>query len=148
MSDVWDIGFDLSGPPEIRVEPGDYTAGVIDAEVVPLFKESLRLVLHLRLLECEDEGIVLKFIAELPSTAKGKDKTKRLLKLDVGAHSRFARAWTIANGGPPKRADRMKIGVFRDGVFRIRVRDVKVNRHQRALARPYSIVDDILGRLE
>ena len=40
----------------------------------------------------------------------------------------------------------MKIAVFRNGVFRIRARDVITNRHHRALAKPYSIVDDILER--
>jgi hypothetical protein len=70
------------------------------------------------------------------------------LKQDISASSRFARAWVIANGGPPARSDRMKIGVFQNGVFRIRVRDVIKNRHQRLLARPYSIVDQILERLE
>jgi hypothetical protein len=148
VSDVWDIGFDLNGPAESRVNPDDYTARVIDADVKKLF-DSMRLVLLFELIECPEVGTVLRFIAELPTSASGKGRHKRIaLKLDVGPHSRYARAWAVANGGPPARFDRMKIGVFRDGVFRVRVRDVATDRRQRKLARPYSIVDEILERLE
>ena len=101
MSDVWDIGFDLSGPAECRVEPNDYTARVVDADVVKLF-DSMRLVLVLELIECKEAGTRVRFIAELPSQAQGQGRNKRLgLKADVGAHSRYARAWYIANDGPP-----------------------------------------------
>ena len=111
--------------------PNDYTARVVDADVKKLF-DSMRLVLSFELMECEQAGTVLRFIAELPTMVNGKGKRKRLaLKLDIGPHSRYARAWRLANGGPPLRADRMKVAVFRDGVFRIRVRDVKADRLQR-----------------
>ena len=148
MSDVWDIGFDLNGPPESWVPPGDYTARVVDADVKKLF-DSMRLVLSFELMECGQAGTVLRFIAELPTAVNGKGRRKRLaLKLDIGPHSRYARAWRLANGAPPPRADRMKIAVFRDGVFRVRVRDVKADRLQRNLAQPYSLVDCLLERLE
>jgi hypothetical protein len=142
VSDVWDVGFDLSGPAEVRVKAQEYTARVTDASIQELFKTK-RLVLLFEPMECPEAGTVLKFICEIPGSTKGKR-----LPQDVGVSSRYARAWIVANGGPPRRTDPMTVGVFRDGVFRIRVRDVEKGRLQHDLARPYSIVETILKRLE
>ena len=92
-----------------------------------------RLVLTFEIVNSMAAGTRLRFICELPTRAR--------------AHSKFRRAWEVANGGPARRRDRMSLAVFRNRLFRVDVQDVKENRRQRKLARPYSKIENILERL-
>jgi hypothetical protein len=67
-----------------------------------------------------------------------------------GSKSVYYRAWVVANRGrPPLRGQEMSFEVFRNGLFRIRVRTVKTDRRQRPLppCLRYSVVDALLERL-
>jgi hypothetical protein len=77
----------------------------------------------------------LQFICELPKNNK------------VSARSKFMRAWEVANGGPAKRRDRLKLNVFRGRMFVIDVGDVDRDRNQVKLAKPYSVVRALVERI-
>jgi len=78
-------------------------------------------------------GTRLEFVCELPQK--------------VGGKSKFVRAWEVANGGPAKRRDRLKLNVFRSRMFVIDVGDVDRDRRQVKLPRPYSVVRAIVERI-
>ena len=88
-------------------------------------------MLTFEILQCQYAGVRLEFYAEVRT----------------GKHSRFREAWTIANGAPAQRRDRMALRVFQNRLFLVRTRTVKTNRSQRQRANPYSVIDSILERL-
>ncbi|PYV74385.1 MAG: hypothetical protein DMG96_20355 [Acidobacteria bacterium] len=49
-------------------------------------------------------------------------------KPEIGRRSKYYAAWVEANGGPPKRKDRLPPKVFRGKAFLLRIRDV-IKRH-------------------
>lgn len=59
---------------------------------------------------------------------------------------KFWRVWVLAHGARPKRSDRMSTAVFKNKVFRGRLRTVRTNAKQLALtpAQQYSVVDELL----
>jgi hypothetical protein len=62
------------------------------------------------------------------------------------ASYKFWQAWVLAAGRRPMRADRMSVAVFRNKVFRARMRKVLKTAKQtdRTPAQQYSVVDDLL----
>jgi hypothetical protein len=132
-SECWDRVVDFHGDVEVRIPPEEYEARVVKAQELQLFG-SRRLVLTFEIRMSTYAGTRLKFICAFPRKAKG-------------GSSKFVRAWTVANGKPPRRKDRLAISIFKDKLFLVRVRDVTTDRHQKKLANPYSIVDAIVGRL-
>ncbi len=62
------------------------------------------------------------------------------------ASSKYWRTWVLANGNRPSRWDRLSPAVFKDKVFRVRMRKVVKNAKQIALtpAQQYSVVDELL----
>lgn len=66
-----------------------------------------------------------------------------------GPSHKFAQAWILANGERPKRRDRMSTKVFRDKVFRARMRAVTkdANQRDRTPAQQYSVVDELLEQV-
>ena len=67
-----------------------------------------------------------------------------------GPSHKFAQAWILANGTRPKRRDRMSTKVFRDKVFRARMRTVTkdANQRDRTSAQQYSVVDELLEQVD
>jgi hypothetical protein len=126
---AWDVVIEADDDSAPRLEPNAYLARVVHGTTKMLFK-TRRLVLTFEILQSKYTGARLDFICELRTTK----------------HSKFMRTWEIANGGPAKRRDRLSLNVFRNRLFRVSVRDVIKDRHQRTLARPYSIIDSILER--
>ena len=62
-------------------------------------------------------GVVLKFYA--PICAEGEKK--------VNHRKKYSRAWCLANGGKPKRGDRMSTKVFKGILFTAKVGTVQSN---------------------
>ena len=62
------------------------------------------------------------------------------------ASYKFWQAWVLAAGRRPMRADRMSTAVFRNKVFRVRMRKVLKTSKQtdRTPAQQYSVVDELL----
>jgi hypothetical protein len=65
------------------------------------------------------------------------------------ASSKYTRAWIVAAGRKPERADRLTTKVFEGKRFRVRVRVVEHDRHRHPLSpeQRYSVIDDVLERL-
>ena len=63
-----------------------------------------------------------------------------------GPSSKFWMAWVLAAGRRPKRVDRMSTAIFRNKVFRARMRKVLKTSKQidRTPAQQYSVVDELL----
>jgi hypothetical protein len=77
-------------------------------------KESRRFVLTFELInKPEVAGTRLQFVCELRHRVGGKGK--------------FMRAWEVANGGPAKRRDRLKLNVFRNRMFVVEVGNVNLD---------------------
>ena len=68
------------------------------------------------------------------------------LKGKWGPSSKFWLTWVLAAGRRPKRADRMSTAVFKNKIFRVRMRKVLKTSKQidRTTAQQYSVVDDLL----
>jgi hypothetical protein len=69
-------------------------------------------------------------------------------KPKAGRHSMYARAWTIANGGPPRRRQTMSARVFKGKVFQVKVGDV-IGNYRGGAHHPseqYSVVREIVAR--
>ncbi len=62
----------------------------------------------------------------------------------ISPSSKYARAWCVANDGPPDRKQHLIPKVFVGKVFYARVRSVTHDRRKKPLAHPYSIIDDIV----
>jgi hypothetical protein len=62
------------------------------------------------------------------------------------ASYKFWEAWVLAAGKRPTRTDRMSTAIFRNKVFRARMRMVrkKANQTDRTPAQRYSVVDELL----
>ncbi len=62
------------------------------------------------------------------------------------ASCKFWQAWVLAAGRRPTRADRMSTSVFRNKVFRVRMRKVLKTAKQtdRTPAQQYSVIDELL----
>jgi hypothetical protein len=62
------------------------------------------------------------------------------------AACKFWQAWVLATGQRPMRADRMSTSVFRNKVFRARMRTVRktATQAERTPAQRYSVVDELL----
>jgi hypothetical protein len=46
-------------------------------------------------------------------------------KPNFGRGSRYRRDWSMVNGGPPKKRQRLSIRIFRDEIFEVRIGDTK-----------------------
>lgn len=59
---------------------------------------------------------------------------------------KFWRAFVLANGKRPARRDRLSTGVFKNKVFRVKMRRVTRDSRQQALtaAQQYSVIDNLL----
>jgi hypothetical protein len=129
---VWDDAVDPKGESATRIPPGPYQARVIEAKRHYLHKHP-KLILTVEIVQHQLAGERLQFYCAYPK--------------NPGKHSAFIRAWEVANGESYRRRDRVSLRVFKQRLFRILVRDVTTDRHQRPLARPYSVVDRFLERL-
>jgi len=63
-----------------------------------------------------------------------------------GPSSKFWGAWVLAAGKRPRRRDRMSVSVFRQKLFRARIRKVITTSKQirRTPAQQYSVIDELL----
>jgi len=63
-----------------------------------------------------------------------------------GSASKFWLAWVLSAGRRPNRADRMSTAIFKNKVFRVRMRKVLKTAKQidRTPAQQYSVVDELL----
>src|SRR5262249_40541671 len=133
---AWDGQFDVEAKEDSApwLEPGLYDAIVIRGNVRTYKwsdkQETRRLVLQFEIVNHRTAGTKLEFICALPRK--------------VGGKSKFMRAWEVANGGPAKRRDRLKLSVFRHRMFQIEVGDVELDRARVKLTRRYSIVKRLL----
>jgi hypothetical protein len=99
--------------------------------------------------------VSLKFriVAIEPPSEPGGDEIYCLMNAGcgptprAGRRSHYWRYWTIANGGPPHRRQRMTSKVFLRRLFEIRVGTVESDFLQRPQIAEYSIVREILRRL-
>ena len=136
-----DVSARFDAPP--LIPPGDqYTARAARAQIRPSWGGGARLHIDFELHSGDYDGKVIAFICTLP-----KRRARRWAE-GVVPSSRFYRAWVVAAGAPPRRRDRMGLDVFKNRLFRIRVRTVTKDRAGAALpiAAQYSIVDSLLER--
>src|SRR5262245_23995042 len=105
---------------------------VVEARTPILFR-ARRLRLILEIVQHPLAGTRLAFYCAMPQR--------------LTPHSKFYRSWSLANGGPPRRGDRLALRVFKDRLFLGQVVDVTRDRHQRKLARPYSVVVALVERM-
>ncbi len=141
--------------PPPKLKPGEYTARVVHVLVYDRFFKVAkttatidRLILTFRIVHGEHAGTEIPFYAPLPKSG-GKIGGKRSSGRHVPSKSRFWRAWTTANGAPPKRDDRMSLNVFKNRLFAIQVRDVEADRHQNKFSESvkHSVVECVVERL-
>jgi hypothetical protein len=134
-----------------RLVEGEYTARVVHVQVYDRFfkvardsKTTDRLILTFRIVEGPHAGTDVPFYAPMPKSAG-----KRYPGRHVPPKSKFWRAWTIANGAPPKRHDRMGLSVFRNRLFLVQIRDVVKDRGQNRLSEAirHSVVEAIVERI-
>ena len=138
--DLDDLRLGYPAPPLVPV--GNYDARAARAKLRPSYGGALRLHIDFEIRGGPCDGKTLPFICTLPKRVQGR-------WLGVSPSSRFYRAWCSAAGGPPRRHDRIGLHVFKNHLFRIRVRDVDRDRAGQPLpaAARYSVVDMILERL-
>ena len=134
---AWDTEVEAKDDSAPHILPGRYDAIVVKGHVHKYrwsdAKVSSRFVLTFEVINHQLAGTRLEFVCELPKK--------------VGSKSKFMRAWEVANGGPAKRRDRLKLNVFRSRMFVVEVGDVERDRRQVALPRPYSVVRAIVDRI-
>jgi hypothetical protein len=123
--------------PEPLIEPGEYDAAAVGARVHPSIGGRYKFFLTLEIIGGEADGVRVEFICALPNKG-GRG---------VSPSSKYYRAWVTANGGRPRRKDRMSPSVFKNRLFQIRVRTVVTDHQGRPLAaaHQYSVVDELLG---
>jgi hypothetical protein len=133
-----------------RIVAGEYTARVVHIEIFDKFfkvgrdtKTTDRLILTFRIVAGPQAGTEVPFYAPLPKSASKRNPGRY-----VPAKSKFWRAWTIANGAPPKRHDRMSLNVFKNRLFLVQIRDVIKDRGQNRLGDVvrHSVIEAIVER--
>jgi hypothetical protein len=145
-----DVFADEDAPP--RLSEGEYVARVVHIKIFDKFfkvgrdtKTTDRLILMFRIVEGPHAGTDVPFYVPMPKSASKRRNPGRY----VPAQSKFWRAWTIANGAPPKRHDRMALSVFRNRLFLVQIRDVIKDRGQNRLGDVvrHSVIEAIVERI-
>lgn len=90
------------------IKDGNYEAICFKAEKADYLGSEKRLYLHFRLMNCEFSG------AELFCAYNFKYET-------FSKHTKYYTDWSIANGGVPKRKDRMSSRAFLEKKFLVKV---------------------------
>ena len=140
--DELDVRLGWDAPP--LVPPGDhYQATPAGAKIRESYGGEPRLHMAFTIRGGPYDGKTVPFICTLPRRSRGRWVS------GVPPSSRFFRAWCVANGGPPRRHDRMGLHVFKRHLFRIRVRLVTTDRARQPLpeAVRYSVVDALLEKI-
>jgi hypothetical protein len=115
--DPFDEEFGVNQDPIALIAEGCYEAACVGAEIIELFKfgRSRKLFLHFEIYSGEYRGVRLFMPMTAPHIG-GK----------VGRGSKLYSSYMIANGGrPPGRRDRLPLRVFRQRLFRVRVKTVR-----------------------
>lgn len=119
------------------IEPGQYIAHCFKTDIKP-FKNERKLLIWLRLNGGKYDGVELFLPCPYPRGTRS-------------CRTKYYNQWTIANGAPPRKGERMARSVFTDKKFRILVGDSK-RRFENGELMPeslqYSIVKSILGIIE
>jgi len=120
-----------------RYAPGEYDAECVAAHT---YRNPL-----LRAWKCQLEFRLLGNGAEVFAFLNlGKGE-----KPKAGRHSMYAGAWTIANGGPPRRRQTMSARVFKGKIFQVKVGDV-ISNYRGGAHHPserYSVVREIVTQI-
>jgi hypothetical protein len=144
-----DVFADEDAPP--RLSEGEYVARVVHIKIFDKFfkvgrdtKTTDRLILMFRIVEGPHAGTDVPFYAPMPKSTGRRHQGRH-----VPAKSKFWRAWTVANGAPPKRHDRMSLSVFKHRLFLVTIRDVVKDRGQNRLSETirHSVVEAIVERI-
>ncbi len=130
-----DLEFPCNGyiPPAIP-DGDDYEAGFVRAEKKRLWGQ-LKVFLWFKVITPGDwYGQEFHMTCNVPSNGRWT------------ASCKFWQAWTLVTGERPARAGRMSIAVFRNKVFRVRMRKVVKTAKQtvRTPAQRYSVIDELL----
>jgi hypothetical protein len=127
----WDRSWEALDDAAALIPEGDYDARVVGRPHIRRLYDSERLVLTFEIKQGPYDGRWLEFYCEI----------------NTGKVSRFRDAWEIAAGKPAQRRDRMPLYVFKNHLFRVRVRTCKTDRLGRTRPRPYSVIDVILEKI-
>ena len=132
MDDI-ELPFNNDIPPAIP-DRDDYTV-MFDRAEQANYRRRLKLYLWFQMIT-EGEWYGEKFCMCCNVAPKGK----------WTASYKYWMAWVLANGSRPKRTDRMSSVVFKNKVFRARMRTVRktANQTDRTPAQQYSVVDELL----
>ena len=123
--------------PRVRIPEGEYKAEYLRGDKAPYKDEGEKIYLYFEIVEGEHRGVVLFRAYNVYDS----------YPLD----SDYYKEWTIANGSPPKRTDRMTPRVFRDKTFLTLVRDTKPQckgTEIKGEALCYSKIGRIIGEVE
>jgi len=137
------LSLGLGADPPVLVRPGAYTARAVGAAIRPSWGGVQKLRVEFVLVDGPYPGARLPFLCRLPRRLKNGRWGR------VSPSSQFYRAWVVANGGPPRRRDRLAVDVFRHHLFRVQTRVVMKDQRQQPLAdlAQYSVVATLLERI-
>jgi hypothetical protein len=87
----------------------------------------------------DEPGVVSQFF----NMGNDREKTQ------VGRMSKYFRAWSIANGEPPKRGEELSPSVFMGQLFRVRLKDCSKNSEgiDKSAELVYSVVEQLIERI-
>lgn len=121
-----------------RIEDGEYDAICYKAETGRSFGGRRDIYIKFRIYESEYDGFEVVMVCTYP---KGKIRLRH----------KFYQQWILANGGPPKKGQRLIRGVFLNRMFRVKVRTTKRTYTNTNRLLPdnlqYSVVDTIIEPL-
>lgn len=142
LVDGFEEEFEIGAEARPLIPEGVYEAACTGAEILELFKfgRSRKLFLHFTVYEGTYAKTPL-FLA-MPAPKQGGK---------VGIGSKLYGSYLIANGGrAPGRRDRLSLRIFKNKLFRVRVRTV-IPRFEDGMPKPlqfhYSIVSELIERL-
>lgn len=132
-----DLGYKPKSDPLSWIPEGEYDAVCIKVEKSRYLGSEKRLYVHFQIVDGEYQETQLF-------------ETFNINYQSFPRRSKYYTDWSIANGGLPKRRDRMSPKIFLKKVFRVKVRDVKP-LYEDGKAKPemfkYSVVDRIVEKV-
>jgi hypothetical protein len=131
-----DLDFLFNGEIPPRLPEGEYEVAFVGANKKRMFGSGERMFLWFRIVTLgEWYETELYMTCAVPVTGR-----------DWGPSHKFMQAWMLASGHSPKRRDRMSTTVFRNKLFRAKVRTVTRDARQklRPPERQYSVIDELL----
>ena len=129
-----DLSFQFKGEIPPAIPDGEYDAIFVKPESNDMWRQK-KVYLWFQVIS-PGEWVGHKFFGAFNIPSNGK----------FTASHKFWQWWVLAAGRRPCRVDRMSTSVFRNKVFRVRMRKVlkTAGKKDRSPAQQYSVIDDLL----